>query len=180
MYRLRKFHVDPVVFGQNSVYWHQAQHRQFSNLTSARQQHTGRDSEHRTIPSTATPSNTLTHLDASGRASMVSISSKIVTTRRATATGRIYLPSAAYDLLAHSPSGSNFKKGDVLGTARIAGIMAGKRTSELIPLCHPIGLTDLKVKFRLTACEQGDGKDGGWVGVEAVAECEGKTGVEVS
>jgi cyclic pyranopterin phosphate synthase len=111
---------------------------------------------------------------------MVSISSKIVTTRRATATGRIYLPWAAYDLLAHSPSGSNFKKGDVLGTARIAGIMAGKRTSELIPLCHPIGLTDLKVKFKLTACEQGDEKEGGWVGVEAVAECEGKTGVEVS
>lgn len=110
---------------------------------------------------------------------MVSISSKVVTTRRATATGKIYLSEAAYNLLAHSPSGSNFKKGDVLGTARIAGIMAGKRTSELIPLCHPIGLTDLKVKFRLEPCQEGKGKKGGFVGVEAVAECEGKTGVEV-
>jgi molybdenum cofactor biosynthesis protein MoaC len=114
---------------------------------------------------------------------MVSISSKMPTTRRATATGRIYLPSAAFDLLADSPSGGNFKKGDVLGTARIAGIMAGKKTSELIPLCHPIGLTDLKVRFRLEIEQQrkfeGSAGTGGWVGVEAMAECEGKTGVEV-
>jgi molybdenum cofactor biosynthesis protein MoaC len=114
---------------------------------------------------------------------MVSISSKMPTTRRATATGRIYLPSAAFDLLADSPSGGNFKKGDVLGTARIAGIMAGKKTSELIPLCHPIGLTDLKVRFRLESEQQrkfeGSTATGGWVGVEAMAECEGKTGVEV-
>lgn len=110
---------------------------------------------------------------------MVSISSKIVTTRRATATGRIYLPSAAYDLLAQSPG--SFKKGDVLGTARIAGIMAGKRTSELIPLCHPIGLTDLKVNFKLEPVDPAaEGKDGGYVCVQAIAECEGKTGVEVS
>lgn len=178
MYQRYKFRMDPVVFGQNSVYRFSAQQRQPTNLTFARQQHTGRESE---SPKAATPSPTLTHLDASGRASMVSISSKVVTTRRATATGRIYLPPVAYNLLAHSPSGSNFKKGDVLGTARIAGIMAGKRTSELIPLCHPIGLTDLKVKFRLEAGgSEGTEKEGGWVGVQAVAECEGKTGVEVS
>ncbi|KAJ9112712.1 hypothetical protein QFC22_006214 [Naganishia vaughanmartiniae] len=125
----------------------------------------------------------LTHLDASGRASMVSISNKTSTTRRATATGRIYLPAAAFDLLADSPSGGKFKKGDVLGTARIAGIMAGKKTSELIPLCHPIGLTDLKVKFRLETEQHRElaesGGKGGWVGVQAMAECEGKTGVEM-
>ena len=113
---------------------------------------------------------------------MVSISRKIITTRRATATGRVYLPPAAYDILAHSPT--SFKKGDVLGTARIAGIMAGKRTSEVIPLCHPIGLTDLKVNFKLEAVKHdrpdASEKEGGYVCVQAVAECEGKTGVEVS
>ena len=57
--------------------------------------------------------------------------------------------------------------------------MAGKKTSDLIPLCHPISLTDLKVAFRMDADGTGD-KGGGWVSVKAVAECEGKTGVEVS
>jgi molybdenum cofactor biosynthesis protein MoaC len=121
---------------------------------------------------------TLTHLDKTGRASMVSISNKASTTRRATAKGRIYLPRVAFDMLAHDPSGSTWKKGDVFGTARIAGIMAGKRTSDMIPLCHPISLTDLKVAFRMDEEVAKDG--GGWVSVKAVAECEGKTGVEVS
>ena len=121
---------------------------------------------------------TLTHLDKTGRASMVSISNKASTTRRATAKGRIYLPKVAFDMLAQDPSGSTWKKGDVFGTARIAGIMAGKRTSDMIPLCHPISLTDLKVAFRM---DQDVRKDdgGGWVSVKAVAECEGKTGVEM-
>jgi molybdenum cofactor biosynthesis protein MoaC len=122
---------------------------------------------------------TLTHLDKTGRASMVSISNKASTTRRATAKGRIYLPKVAFDMLAQDPSGSTWKKGDVFGTARIAGIMAGKRTSDMIPLCHPISLTDLKLAFRLDQdVPRDDG--GGWVSVKAVAECEGKTGVEVS
>lgn len=110
---------------------------------------------------------------------MVSIADKRITVRRATAEGRIWLNQPAYDLLA---AGKNPKKGDVLGTARIAGIMAGKRTSELIPLCHPIGLTDLKVRFALSQREEaaGDQGGGGWVHVQATAECEGKTGVEVS
>lgn len=108
---------------------------------------------------------------------MVSISSKLPTTRKAIAKGRIYLPSAAFKLL--QSGGAVNKKGDVLGTARIAGIMGGKKTSELIPLCHPIGLTDLKVKFRLME-DEGREEGGGWVAVLALAECEGKTGVEVS
>lgn len=80
-------------------------------------------------------------------------------------------------MLRQDPSGATWKKGDVFGTARIAGIMAGKKTSELIPLCHPIGLTDLKVSFRM---DEDVGRQGaGWVAVRAMAECEGKTGVEV-
>lgn len=106
---------------------------------------------------------------------MVSIAEKRVTVRRAIAEGRIWLNRAAFDLLA---AGKNPQKGDVLGTARIAGIMAGKRTSELIPLCHPIGLTDLKVRFALRGASS-EGREGGWVYVQATAECEGKTGVEV-
>jgi len=106
---------------------------------------------------------------------MVSISNKTSTVRRATAKGRIYLPQVAFDMLARDPTGTTWKKGDVFGTARIAGIMGGKRTSDMIPLCHPISLTDLKVGFRL---DKGDA--GGWVAVKATAECEGKTGVEVS
>jgi len=105
---------------------------------------------------------------------MVSISNKNSTVRRATAKGRIYLPQVAFDMLARDPSGTTWKKGDVFGTARIAGIMGGKRTSEMIPLCHPISLTDLKVAFRLDESDAG-----GWVAVKATAECEGKTGVEV-
>lgn len=108
---------------------------------------------------------------------MVSISTKQSTTRRATATGRIYLSSTAFQMIQEDPAGTKFKKGDVLGTARIAGIMGGKKTSDLIPLCHPLGLTDLKVKFRLL--EEDGEKGGGWVAVKAVAECQGKTGVEV-
>lgn len=110
---------------------------------------------------------------------MVSISNKASTVRRATAKGRVYLPRIAFDMLSQDPRGSTWRKGDVFGTARIAGIMAGKRTSDLIPLCHPISLTDLKVAFRLDEGMVGD-EGGGWVSVRAVAECEGKTGVEVS
>lgn len=106
---------------------------------------------------------------------MVSIAEKRVTIRRATAEGSIWLNRAAFDLLA---AGKNPQKGDVLGTARIAGIMAGKRTSELIPLCHPLGLTDLKVRFALREAANEE-REGGWVYVQATAECEGKTGVEV-
>lgn len=170
--------VSPVVFGGMGQHYYQTTRDTPSSIGHVRYQHSGRHSQD--APALTAP--TLTHLDSSGRASMVSISSKIVTTRRATATGRIYLPSTAYDILAQSPG--SFKKGDVLGTARIAGIMAGKRTSELIPLCHPIGLTDLKVKFKLEAATRDlpadMGKNGGYVCVQAVAECEGKTGVEVS
>src|SRR3954452_25392716 len=79
----------------------------------------------------------LTHIDASGEARMVDISAKEATERTAVAEGRVVMGKATLDLI----TSGNAKKGDVLGAARIAGIMAAKRTSELIPLCHPLALS---------------------------------------
>ena len=78
----------------------------------------------------------LTHIGASGEARMVDVSDKPATERLAVAEGRVIMSKATLDLIVSG----NAKKGDVLGTARIAGIMAAKRTSELIPLCHPLAL----------------------------------------
>ena len=109
---------------------------------------------------------TLTHLDASGAAHMVDVAGKAVTAREAVATGRINMsPEAAAAIRAGS-----VQKGDVLATARIAGIMAAKKTAELIPLCHPLPLT--RVGVDLTLDETG-------VTVTATAATEGKTGVEM-
>ena len=79
----------------------------------------------------------LTHIDEDGAAHMVDISGKAETAREATATGRIAMSVEAADAIRNG----NVKKGDVLGAARIAGIMAAKKTSDLIPLCHPLQLT---------------------------------------
>ena len=87
----------------------------------------------------------LTHFDASGNAVMVDVSEKAVTFREAVAHGIITMNAEAF---AAVESGT-VKKGDVLGVARIAGIMATKRTSDLIPLCHPLPLTKVSVDFRL-------------------------------
>ncbi|WP_375393028.1 cyclic pyranopterin monophosphate synthase MoaC [uncultured Sphingomonas sp.] len=108
----------------------------------------------------------LTHLDAHGAARMVDVAAKPVTAREATATGRITLSTEA---LAAVRDGAA-KKGDVLAVARIAGIMAAKRTSELIPLCHPLPLT--RVSLDLTLGESA---------ITATATCatDGKTGVEM-
>ena len=92
-----------------------------------------------------TSETNLTHFDASGNAVMVDVSEKTVTFREATAHGIITMNAEAF---AAVESGT-VKKGDVLGVARIAGIMATKRTSELIPLCHPLPLTKVSVDFRL-------------------------------
>ena len=89
--------------------------------------------------------NNLTHFDAAGNAVMVDVSGKPVTAREATARGILTMNAEAF---AAVQSGT-VKKGDVLGVARIAGIMATKRTSELIPLCHPLPLTKVSVDFRL-------------------------------
>ena len=94
--------------------------------------------------------NDLTHFDAAGNAVMVDVSGKPVTAREATARGILTMNAEAF---AAVQSGT-VKKGDVLGVARIAGIMAAKRTSELIPLCHPLPLTKVCVDFELLPEQQ--------------------------
>lgn len=89
--------------------------------------------------------NTLTHFDAQGQAHMVDIGAKAATHRIAIAQGRIEMQRATLDIIA----GGTAKKGDVLGIARVAGIMGAKKTSELIPLCHPLALTKVAVEFEL-------------------------------
>jgi len=114
------------------------------------------------------PTDALTHFDAQGQAHMVDVGSKSSTRRIAVATGRIeMLP----ETLALIQSGSA-KKGDVLGIARIAGIMGAKKTSDLIPLCHPIGLTRVTVELEVLTDEAA-------VACTATAETIGQTGVEM-
>ncbi len=108
----------------------------------------------------------LTHLDETGAARMVDVAGKAVTVREAVATGRITMSAEA----AAAIRAGAVKKGDVLATARIAGIMAAKRTAELIPLCHPLPLT--KVTIDLAPDETG-------VTVTATAATEAQTGVEM-
>ncbi|MEG2031433.1 MAG: cyclic pyranopterin monophosphate synthase MoaC [Janthinobacterium sp.] len=110
----------------------------------------------------------LTHFDAQGQAHMVDVAAKPATHRIAIAEGRITMLPATLALIA---SGSA-KKGDVLGIARIAGIMAAKKTSELIPLCHPLALTRVAVDFELLASENA-------VQCRATVETVGPTGVEM-
>jgi cyclic pyranopterin phosphate synthase len=108
----------------------------------------------------------LTHLDEAGQAAMVDISAKTATIREAVAEGRISMSAEALTAIKEGSA----KKGDVLATARIAGIMAAKKTSELIPLCHPLALSKVAVDFEFEA-------DG--VRVIALARLTGQTGVEM-
>ena len=108
----------------------------------------------------------LTHLDEAGNAAMVDISAKDATVREAVAKGRINMSAEALEAI----KAGAVKKGDVLATARIAGIMAAKKTSELIPLCHPLALSMVAVDF--------DFDDDG-IRVTALARLTGQTGVEM-
>ena len=110
----------------------------------------------------------LTHISASGEASMVDVSAKDVTARVAVAEGCVVMQPETLDLI----TSGNAKKGDVLGTARIAGIMAAKRTHELIPLCHPLLLSKVTVDLTPDASLPG-------VRVCATAKVAGQTGVEM-
>ena len=110
----------------------------------------------------------LTHIDASGEARMVDVSAKDATERTAVAEGRVIMGKATLDLIVSG----NAKKGDVLGAARIAGIMAAKRTSELIPLCHPLALSKVTVDI------SPDKKLPGCI-VRATVKVTGPTGVEM-
>lgn len=108
----------------------------------------------------------LTHLGADGAAHMVDVSAKADTAREAVAEGRITMSAEALDAV----RAGNIKKGDVLGTARIAGIMAAKKTSELIPLCHPLMLSKIAIAFEFE--DQG-------IRAEARVRLNGPTGVEM-
>ena len=114
---------------------------------------------------TASP---FTHFDAQGQAHMVDVGAKAATRRVAVAQGRILMQAATLDLIARGDA----KKGDVLGIARLAGIMGAKRTADLIPLCHPIALTRVAVDFELQAQPPA-------VLCRATAETVGPTGVEM-
>lgn len=109
-----------------------------------------------------------THFDASGNARMVDVSEKGETVRQATATGSITMSRLAYDMIRQG----TVKKGDVLGVARIAGIMAAKKVDQLIPLCHPLAITgvDIAFSFNDEQCT---------IDIEATVSITGRTGVEM-
>ncbi len=110
----------------------------------------------------------LTHLDAKGRASMVDVSAKKVTARSATAKGRIVMEPETLALI----TGGGLTKGNALEVARLAGIMAAKKTSDLIPLCHPLAISKVSVDFKPDAKKNS-------IEVEATVKLSGQTGVEM-
>ncbi|MGM9583446.1 MAG: cyclic pyranopterin monophosphate synthase MoaC [Phascolarctobacterium sp.] len=112
----------------------------------------------------------LTHFDKAGNAIMVDVSEKPITTRIAVATGKIYVCQEVFKRIQKQ----EIAKGDVLGVARLAGIMATKRTSELIPLCHPLPLTKCEVNFALA--NKGDAY---YIEATCLVKTDGKTGVEM-
>jgi cyclic pyranopterin monophosphate synthase len=110
----------------------------------------------------------LTHFDAQGQAHMVDVSDKAVTSRVAVATGWIRMARDTYDIIGEGRA----KKGDVLGIARLAGIMGAKKTADLIPLCHPLPITKVAVELTLDPGLPG-------VRIEATVKTTGQTGVEM-
>jgi cyclic pyranopterin phosphate synthase len=111
-------------------------------------------------------SDKLTHFDESGRAHMVDVGAKEVTSRRAVATGFVRMQPATVELIREGRAA----KGDVLAVAQVAAIMAAKKTPDLIPMCHPLMLTKVKIAFAIE-------EDG--IGIEATVETRGQTGVEM-
>lgn len=109
-----------------------------------------------------------THLDESGKARMVDVSGKEPSSRVAVATGSIRMSASTMDAIRTN----SLKKGDVLGVARVAGIMAAKRTSETIPLCHQVALSDLQVEFTFDETLPG-------IRVQTIARTVERTGVEM-
>ena len=112
--------------------------------------------------------NKLTHFNAAGEAHMVDVGSKNITTREGVAEGRIYMQPETLKKIMEG----NHKKGDVLGIARVAGIMAAKKTPDLIPLCHPIAITAVEVDLTPEP-------DKNAVYCRATVRCTGNTGVEM-
>ncbi len=110
----------------------------------------------------------LTHIDETGAARMVDVSAKDVTSRIARASGRVFMKPETLRAILDNTA----KKGDVLAVARVAGIMAAKRTHELIPLCHPLMISKVTVDFTPDEEESS-------IIIEAMVKVEGKTGVEM-
>lgn len=110
----------------------------------------------------------LTHFDQSGQAHMVDVGDKSITQRKATARGYIEMQAETLRLIEQG----DHKKGDVLGIARVAGIMATKRTADLIPLCHPLALTHVSVEFKIETAERR-------VYCELTSQTNGQTGIEM-
>lgn len=110
----------------------------------------------------------LTHLDDQGQAHMVDVGAKAETEREAIATGRVLMRPETLRLI----RAGDLPKGDVLGTARVAGIMAAKRTAELIPLCHPLLLTKVALEFAYDEAASA-------IEITATVRCRGQTGVEM-
>jgi len=108
----------------------------------------------------------LSHINTKGEAQMVDVAGKEVTSRIAVAKARVVMKGSTLKLVKSATA----KKGDVLATARIAGIQAAKKTSDLIPLCHPLAISKVTVDFKLAARH---------IDVEALVKVEGKTGVEM-
>jgi cyclic pyranopterin phosphate synthase len=120
---------------------------------------------------TNTPSDAaLTHFDAQGQAHMVDVGAKSTTHRVAVAQGDIVMEAATLDLILSGTA----KKGDVLGIARVAGIQGAKKTSDLIPLCHPLAITRVKLDLEPSPAELGPG-----IRCTAQVETHGQTGVEM-
>ncbi len=109
-----------------------------------------------------------THFDEAGRARMVNVGDKEITRRTATAAARVLVNQTTFDLIRTG----GVKKGDVLTVAQIAGIMAAKRTPELIPMCHPILISGIDLKLWLDESRMS-------VEIEATVKCDGRTGVEM-
>lgn len=115
----------------------------------------------------------LTHFDETGAARMVDVGAKALTRREAVARGAVRMQAETFRRIVDR----TVEKGDVLGVARVAGIMAAKRTGELIPMCHPLGLSSVTVNFRPRPPQAGE--PDAVIEIEAVARVEGKTGVEM-
>jgi len=109
----------------------------------------------------------LTHFDEEGRARMVDVSDKAETARMAVARGRITMKAETFERI----RSGLIAKGDVLAVAQVAGIMAAKQTSQIIPMCHPLLITGAKLRFNLV--------EPGEVNIEAIVKVNGKTGIEM-
>lgn len=110
----------------------------------------------------------LTHFNKEGRAKMVNVGEKQITSRRAVARGRIYMKPETLETVEKG----EMAKGDVLGIAQVAGIMGAKQTPALIPMCHPLNISGINMRFNIN-------KDLNAVEIEAEATVEGKTGIEM-